>query len=266
MKKVITTVALFNVRLDGFPLKIVLSFILLIHVQNVLAQDTVKLRRNTIKFDFTSSLIYQRAYNFSYERVTKPNQTLAVTMGYQQFPRVSSFGSRIKTTDDSRKATGFKVGAEYRFYLKKENKYRAPHGVYLGPYTSYLTFDNERLIEVTADDGTVTEASLTAKMNVFNIGVQAGYQFVINDRWTIDLSFIGPSISRYSAKFQLGGDFEIDEEHEYQNEILKALVEEFPLLDDLIKDKEVETSGKFDTWAFGYRYQILVGYRFGHKK
>ena len=33
-----------------------------------------------------------------------------------------------------------------------------------------------------------------------------------------------------------------------------------------IKDKEVDTSGKVNSWSFGYRYQVLIGYRFGHKK
>ena len=103
-------------------------------------------------------------------------------------------------------------------------------------------------------------------LSVLNVGFQAGYQFVINDRFTIDLTFIGPSMARYAAKFQLDGNFTVDEEHEYQNEILKALVDRFPGLDELIKNKEVDSNGKVDTWSFGYRYQILIGYRFGHKK
>jgi hypothetical protein len=58
----------------------------------------------------------------------------------------------------------------------------------------------------------------------------------------------------------------VDEEQEYQNEILKALVDRFPMLDDLIKDKEVDANGRSNSWSFGYRYQVLLGYRFGHKK
>jgi hypothetical protein len=267
MKKVIITVLLSYNNIAGVPVKIFL-FLILIIIQHsdVLAQDVQRLRRNTIKLDLTSNVLFRNAYNFSYERVTTPNQAFAITLGYQQFPKLTSIGSGIQTTDDSRKRTGFKLGGEYRFYLKKENKYQAPHGVYIGPYASYLDFTNERELQITKENGTVTDAFFKTDISVLNIGVQAGYQFVINDRWSIDLSFIGPSISRYSAKFVLDGDFDIDEEHEYQNEILKALVERFPLLDDLIKDKNVDSKGKFDTWAYGYRYQLLIGYRFGHKK
>ena len=268
MKKNKSTVCLHNLgcALNGISVKVTLVLILISHGENVIGQQNTALRRNTIKLDLTSNLLFRNALNVSYERVRRPNQSYAITLGYQEFPKVTSIGNGIETTDDSKKRTGFKVGGEYRFYLMKENKFQAPHGVYIGPYASYLNFDNERDLRITAEDGTVNNAFFKSNINVLNIGVQAGYQFVFNDRWSIDLAFIGPSISRYSAKFRLDSDFDVDEEHEYQNEILKALVDRFPLLDDLIKDKEVNQNGKMDTWSFGYRYQVLVGYRFGHKK
>ena len=266
MKIINITVPLSYNSLDSALVKIFLLLIFFVQSQSIRGQDAIENRRNTIKLDLTSNLLFRNALNFSYERVRRPNQTYAITVGYQEFPKLTSIGTGIVTTDDSKKRTGFKVGGEYRFYLKKENKYQAPHGVYIGPYASYLNFNNERDIRITADDGTVQDAFFKSNINVLNIGFQAGYQFVINDRFSIDLAFIGPSISRYSAKFRLDGDFDIDEEYEYQNDILKALVDRFPLLDDLIKDKEVDKNGKMDTWSFGYRYQVLIGYRFGHKK
>jgi Protein of unknown function (DUF3575) len=268
MKRNNSTVCLHNIgrALNVICVKITLLLFLTCQFENVIGQETPALRRNTIKLDLTSNLLFRNALNVSYERVTKPNQTYCITLGYQQFPKLSSLGTGIETTDDSKKRTGFKVGGEYRFYLKKENKFQAPHGVYIGPYASYLYFNNERDLRFTAEDGTVTDAFFKSTISVLNIGFQVGYQFVLNDRWTIDLAFIGPSISRYGAKFRLDGNFDIDEEHEYQNEILKTLVDRFPLLDDLIKDKEVDAKGTFDRWGYGYRYQVLVGYRFGRKK
>ncbi|HYI77583.1 MAG TPA: DUF3575 domain-containing protein [Chryseolinea sp.] len=251
---------------NKIPIKIALLLLFITNVEIVTGQDVSQLRRNTIKLDLTSNLLFRNAFNLSYERVRRPDQTYAITLGYHEFPKLTSLGNSIQTTDDSKKQNGFKVGGEYRFYLKKENKYQAPHGVYIGPYASYLNFNNERDLRITADDGTVYNTFFKSNINVLNIGFQAGYQFVINDRFSIDLAFIGPSISRYSAKFNLDGDFDIDDEYEYQNEILKALVDRFPLLDELIKDKEVDRNGKMDTWSFGYRYQVLVGYRFGRKK
>src|SRR5687768_4292627 len=123
MKKYDSTICLHMIGfvLKKIPVKIALLIILISSVENVKVQEVSHLRRNTIKLDLTSNLLFRNAFNLSYERVRRPNQTYAITIGYQQFPKLSSIGTRIETTDDSKKRTGFKVGGEYRFYLKKEN-------------------------------------------------------------------------------------------------------------------------------------------------
>ena len=156
MKIISITVPLYCNSFDSAPIKIFFLFIIFIQCQSIRAQDAIENRRNTIKLDLTSNLLFRNALNISYERVRRPNQTYAITVGYHEFPKVTSIGNGIETTDDSKKRTGFKVGGEYRFYLKKENKYQAPHGVYIGPYASYLNFNNERDLCITADDGTIT--------------------------------------------------------------------------------------------------------------
>ena len=158
---------------------------------------------------------------------------------------------------------GYKVGAEYRFYLKKENKFAAPHGVYVGPYFSVLGFNTARDITYTGGEES-QESRYNAKFNLYSLGGQLGYQFVFNDRWTLDLVLVGPSITRYNARMRLEGDFEFDAE-EVQNEILNALIDKFPGLDDLLEDKELDSSGKVNVVGIGYRYQFLIGYRFGKK-
>lgn len=222
-------------------------------------------RRNTVKVDLLSNVLFRNAMVLSYERVTKPHQTMAITAGYEEFPRLLNLGTGIRTAKEGDKS-GLKFGAEYRFYLKKENKHAAPHGVYLGPYVSYLKFNNAKTLQITNSNGEVKQAAYSSAINLFNVGIQAGYQFVIRDRWTIDLVFIGPAVSRYAARFRLNGDFSVDEKHEYQNRIVQQLVDRFPLLDDLLKNAEVNSRGRLDTWSFGYRYQVLVGYRFGKRK
>ncbi|HEY5750829.1 MAG TPA: DUF3575 domain-containing protein [Chryseolinea sp.] len=222
-------------------------------------------RSNTVKLDLSSQVIYSKALILAYERVTKTNQSLVVTAGYHAFPTLVNLGSNIRVTDDN-KRSGYVVGAEYRFYLVKENKYAAPHGVYLGPYMTYHQFSNNRNIEVTNADGTLSQAILDTKFNVFNLGVQLGYQFIINDRWSIDFAFIGPSTSYYSADLDLGGSFNPDELSQHQQEILQALADKFPFLKDLVEGKTVSASGKSSTWSFGYRYFFQVGYHFGRKR
>ncbi|MCE2935333.1 MAG: hypothetical protein LW845_04820 [Flammeovirgaceae bacterium] len=148
--------------------------------------------------------------------------------------------------------------------MKKENKYPAPHGVYIGPYLSYLSFSNDRDLEIDFN-GTKEFGSLDTKLYVVNTGVQLGYQFILNNRWAIDLVFIGPSISNYRGKMTLDGTFSSDP-GEIQNEILQGLIDRFPALEDLVSGETVERDGKIDTWSYGFRYQIHVGYHFGRER
>ena len=217
-------------------------------------------RKNIIKLDVTSNFWYSNAFGISYERLTRPNQSFAISVGYQQFPRTSSLGQNIAVKDD-RTRNGYKFGGEYRFYLKKENKYPAPRGLYIGPYFMNHSFTNERVLQVD-NDGTPEEAILNSKFTILNLGFQVGYQFVFNNRWTIDLVFVGPSFSHYRYTLELGGDYTFDPE-DIQNEIILDLLDRFPLLDEAISEQEATRSGRLDTWAYGYRYQIQIGYHFG---
>lgn len=236
-----------------------------ISMQVTNAQDStdVAFRKNTIKLDLTGNLIYDNSFNLSYERLLKPNQSLVLTVGYLEFPTIISLGEEIQG-DKRDDRSGFKYGAEYRFYLKKENKFSAPRGVYIGPYFTGIGFKSDRNIVYTGTEEP-EEANLRTRIGIFSIGAQLGYQFVFNDRWSLDLVLVGPSYSRYNFKTQLSGDFEFNED-EIRNEILKALIDKFPALDDLLDEKELSSSGNLDTWALGYKYQFLIGYRFGKYK
>jgi len=244
-----------------------IGFIICVLIMNVAAvaqeADTLVQRKNTIKLDVTSYYLYRNAIVLGYERVTKPNQSFVVYAGYQEFPKVTSFADNIGVKQNG-KRNGFKVGADYRFYLKKENKFHAPHGVYIGPYFTYHMYNNSRTIEVN-NDGTMEDAILDTKFTIFNIGFQLGYQFVINDRWAIDLTFAGPSISHYRYALDMGGNYTFDKE-DIENEVILDLLDKFPLLDEAISEKEATKNGRLDTWAYGYRYQLTIGYHFGRKK
>ncbi|AYB35157.1 DUF3575 domain-containing protein [Chryseolinea soli] len=243
--------------------QIIITILCLIAVGRVDAQNPSPQRKNTIKIDLTSRFLYRNAFILSYERITKPNQSLVLSAGYQEFPKVTTFAQNVGVKDDLKK-NGFKFGMDYRFYLKKENKYDAPHGVYIGPYFTYHHFGNERIIEVD-NDGTIEQADLDTKFSILNVGIQLGYQFVIHNRWTIDLAFVGPSVSHYKYTLNIGGDYTFNKD-DIENEIILDLLDRFPFLDDAISNKEATSSGKLDTWSFGYRYQFTVGYHFGRKK
>jgi hypothetical protein len=177
---------------------------------------------NTVKYEFTQA-IYPNSYIFSYERVTTPNQTFCISGGYEEFPDIIGVSSRTNVKDNLSKS-GFKAGAEYRFYLKNENKYLAPRGVYIGPYLSYHDFFNKREIEVDVD-GIKETTLLKTDFSIFNV-----------------------------------------DKEEVENEILLKMLDRFPMLDELLTNKEVSSQGRFDSWSYGWRYQFLIGYHFGKKK
>lgn len=225
------------------------------------------LRKNVIKLDITSYWLYRNAVVFAYERVIKnnPHQTWGVIAGYQQFPTVLGTidNTSVNVTRETQ-ASGVKIGGEYRFYLQKENKYRAPHGVYLGPYTTFHNYSNGRSLEID-NNGVLEYANLKSDLNILNIGVQLGYQFVLNNRWAIDLVFIGPSVSNYSFKTSMDGNYTFDPD-EITNDVVLDLMERFPAFKELVNEGEFASKGKVSTWAYGYRYQFQIGYHFGRKK
>lgn len=240
-------------------------FLLAFSIQFSKAQDSteVSLRRNTIKYDLTNNLLFRNSFIFSYERVVKENQSFVITAGVQEFPSILKFGDNVVVKEEVARS-GYKIGGEYRFYLKKENKFAAPRGIYIGPYFTAIGFTSDQEIVYNGGDEP-EEANFKAKLNILNIGAQLGYQFVFNDRWTLDLVLIGPSVSQYKFNLKLDGDFQFDPQ-DVNNEILGELVNRIPLLEELLTEKEVNGNGILDTWAVGYRYQFLVGYRFGKYK
>lgn len=218
-------------------------------------------RRNVIKLEMTHTF-YPNSLVMSYERVTRPNQSFCVTGGYEEFPPLVDVSSTTRVRQDMNR-NGFRIGSEYRFYLKGENRHLAPHGTYIGPYVAYHDFYNKREIEVEVD-GINEIAQLETDFGILNIGFQLGHQFIIKDRFTIDVITLGPAISNYYAKIKLNGDFTFDKD-EVQSEILLKLLDRFPMLEELLTDKEISSQGRFDSWSYGWRFQLNVGYYFGRK-
>jgi hypothetical protein len=230
--------------------------------QNV--SDTLFRKSDVIKLEVSSNIFFTNAFILSWEHVRKPKQSWAIQAGYLQItPFFTRLDSIIESPSEA-KSSGFKIGGEYRFYLGNENKYAAPRGVYIGPYISYLQFDNERNLRI-EQQGKLTESKLDMNFGILNLGFQLGYQFILKDRWSLDFIIAGPSIANYRIKSTLEGDLEIDIDN-INNDILNGLINSFPLLGQLIRDGEVSEKGRANSWNMGYRYHFHVGYRFAGKE
>ena len=218
--------------------------------------------KNTIKFNISNPFLYDNSYQFSYERIIKKNQSINVFFGYQQFPLISvDLGLAKANKNHSR--DGYSAGVDYRFYLGSVNKYSAPRGVYLAPFVSYFKFNTDRGYDFTnTESGLVDSATLNSKLSLTNVGGELGYQFVLWDRFVIDCVLFGPSMTFY--KYNIKADSKIPgiDDNEVAQKVIEALKDKFPSLGNLTDDKGITKNGVQSTTAFGFRYNICIGYRF----
>lgn len=235
-----------------------------VNAQDSLAMKKFTPRKNVIRYNLTPNIIGFSSVIFGYERIVKPYQTFSINAGYLALGK-----SGNKQNDDFqltgiKSSSGFSVAADYRFYFKSENKYSAPRGVYLGPYLANYNFDLSIGIHSLDPNSSQAETLVDSKMNITNFGIELGYQFVIKDRFTIDMILIGPSYSAYRIKMDIVGntrppDEEIDETLEGLRDIL---FERYPWLKTLVEEGEVDVKGNTTHWGLGFRYVLQVGFRF----
>ncbi len=225
--------------------------------------DSVKYRKNIIRWNLTPFLLWSKKnINLSYERVLKPYRSFSVNAGYFVLPSMVNGIFDSLNIQRSGHKWGFTVSGDYRFYFNKRNKRMAPDGLYWGVYGSFHHYEFENSIAVLNSPAIEGSLTLGANINMVSGGVELGYQFIIEERLSIDLVFIGPSLSVFSQKYTLGGDVEYDEEDEYLQAIYDILTSTFPQLETLIQDKELTTSRANLSMGLGMRYLIQIGYRF----
>ncbi len=221
---------------------------------------SLKCKPNVVKWNPTPMIWSGKNINLSYERVIKPNQSFSINAGYFVLPTSGIYDS-LKF-NISRNNWGFAFSADYRFYFKKRNTRNAPDGLYWSPYTSIHHTGFENRIEIRDENIGQGNIDLNARLSIYSAGVQLGYQFVIKERFTIDLIFIGPSLTVYSATLRFTGDLNINEENEYYQAVKDMLLSKFPFLSDLVSDQQFSSSGVSTSMGFGFRYVLQLGYRF----
>jgi hypothetical protein len=226
--------------------------------------DSVKYKKNIIRWNLTPFVLWSKKnINLGYERVVSPYQSFSVNAGYFELPQFSKNlldSLEIKNSTDRK---GWTIAADYRFYFKKRNKHMAPDGLYWGLYASYHHSQfNNKIILLNQDPS--VNALFGAKVNILAAGVELGYQFIIKEKFSIDLIFMGPSVSMYNFNMSLGaeGNIEVDPDDEYLQAIYDILKSAVPGFENLIQEGEVTTSGSNVTMGFGLRYMIQIGYRF----
>ena len=249
--------------MKNIGLVIVLMFVSAVAVsQN--DSNTVKERRNIIRWNITPmAIIGPKSLVFGYERVLKNNQTISLNVGYLEMaPRKNKDGETVQLFGDVNKG-GFDVSLDYRFYFKNRNKFPAPDGLYWGPYASMYNLSFDGRSKVYNDNGVqVNEVGIDASVNMYSLGIQLGYQFIIKKRFSLDLMLMGPSFTRYSFKMNFDAAVALDPDDPFYQGLEKLLSTLVPGSEIILDGAEFDVQGNTDFNFAGFRYGVQIGYVF----
>jgi hypothetical protein len=225
-------------------------------------KDSTKIFKNTIRFNITNPMLFGSDFNlFGYERVITKHQTASISIGKIGFPTFigSNFDSlSVNSQENSR---GFNISVDYRFYLKKENRYSAPRGVYIGPYYAFNSFKRDLTWDMNTA-GFTGEVGTSVNLTANLVGVQLGYQFVLWNRVSIDMILMGPGAWFFNLKTDFNTTLS-EEDEAFLLEKLNGLIQDkFPGSDLVIQGGGFEAKKTTSTGSMGFRYMINLGFRF----
>jgi hypothetical protein len=224
--------------------------------------DSAKNFKNTIRFNITNPMLFGDKYRvLGYERVVGKHQTFSVNIGQFALPKWKNFDTDSLALKDNYSDKGFTLAADYRFYLRKENRYGAPRGVYIGPYYSFNIFErtNSWTMNTAEFSG---DLQTKIRLNANLIGAQLGYQFIIKNRITLDMIMFGPGTWFYSVKTTTTTSLSAEDEALLFEKINGYLDEKLPGNDLFFQPGSMNKSGTYRTSSGGMRYLFQIGFRF----
>jgi hypothetical protein len=241
------------------------TILVFLSAQTIFCQEVKpeKRMKNSIKINLTNPMIFGTScYMIGYERTIGDHQSFSVNLGRFSLPRLVNINTdSIEELDKTVNSKGFHMSGDYRFYLSKENKYKSPHGVYIGPYTTYNSYSRDFKFSATTPSFT-GDLNADFRFSVASVGFQMGYQFVFWKRVSLDMVMFGPGIAAYKMKTELSTTLEPDQESELFQKINQALAEKIPGYDLVLSPGTFESTGSYKTTSMGFRYIVMLGIRF----
>lgn len=232
----------------------------------LMAQDSLpkKTYKNTVRFNVTNPLLFGgRSLIFGYERVLNNRRSFSINFGQSGFPTFKFLSADSIEAKSLLGEKGFNVSADYRFYLSKENKYDAPRGVYIGPYYSYNYFERQNGWAIkSTNGGSPLSVETTTSLSVHSIGFQMGYQFIFWNRVSLDMILAGPGIGVYDLQASVGTNLSEADKQKFFQKLNEALADKFPGYNTVFDDGEFQSKGSESTTTLGYRYMVMIGFRF----
>jgi hypothetical protein len=249
---------------SGFPYSVFLLLAGLMFIPPCRAQekDSVRNYKNIVRLNLSNPALFGIKNNiFGYERMVKKSQSFSINIGRFSMPKFEPFVDDSVELQRNYKDKGFNFAVDYRVYLTKENKYDAPHGLYFGPYYAYNFLQRENKWNLSFSNYT-GELISELTLNMHLVGIQLGYQFILWNRVTVDVVFMGPGLWFFDMKTKKSHDLGPEDSESFYEELNNQLKEKFPGYNYVIDGEGVRKSGSFRSGEFGYRYMVSVGYRF----
>jgi hypothetical protein len=219
--------------------------------------------KNVIRYNVSGAMLFNfdKYIVFGYERVVAPTQSFSVNFGFAALPKLVTISTADYNLTSDRKNTGINFSADYRFYLKKENRYVPPHGLYIGPYYSFNHFERECSWTYNGPSSG-NDVETHSDINIHMVGFELGYQFVLWKRMTIDLVMVGPGIGFYEYVATFGSSIPATEREQLLDALTQVLTQKFPGMNFVFADQRFDADGTLRTSAGGYRYIMHIGFRF----
>jgi hypothetical protein len=225
--------------------------------------DTSHSYKNIIRYNLSGGLLFGLNHYIvlGYERVLSPKQSISINIGKASLPKLVSINTDSFQIKNDKKRSGVNFSIDYRFYLASENKHKAPHGLYIGPYYSYNRFTNE--VQWTYKNSSAnSEVTSNTKFNIHTVGFELGYQFIFWKRVALDLVLAGPGLGFYNYKATFDSNVDPATKEQIKNGLKQLLTQKFPGMNYVFSDKEIDANGVMRTNTIGYRYIVHIGFNF----
>jgi hypothetical protein len=219
--------------------------------------------KNIIRYNLSGAILFgfDKYVVFGYERVVTPHQSFSINFGLVSLPTLVNISTDSFNLSHDKQSGGFNLSVDYRFYLAKENKYRAPHGLYIGPFYSYnhFTRDNSWEYKNSSASSSITSHAV---LNINTIGGELGYQFILWKRLAIDLVLVGPGLGFYNYSATFSSNIDAATKEQLLQAMKQLITQKFPGMNYVFADKEFNGNGTIHTSTIGYRYIVHIGFNF----
>jgi hypothetical protein len=226
--------------------------------------SSVRNYKNVVRYNLSGALLFglDKYVIFGYERVLWKRQSVSINFGKVSLPKLITIDtdSFSLTKDVKNKGTNFSI--DWRFYLAKENKYLAPHGLYIGPFYSFNGYKRTNDFSFRRSSGIEQVGTSDVRFNIHTIGGELGYQFILWKRISLDMVLIGPGISSYYLTAKFDGNLNEEDRGQLRDAVQQIITQKFPGMNYVLGDKELNANGILKTWDLGFRYMIHIGYIF----